>query len=330
MRLAFQRSLPETEIQSRFLDARILVADRQGATVSDPRPIGDGGYAPLISPDGRWVAYLKTSTQGLAPYFTELWVGDIETGRTRRISERFQMTGFFVLPAGLSATNLAWRGAGELLWVDADEALVPEIRRLSLLEESARGESIASLGPGNQIEDLRLSPNGDLGFSSHALDDSVWRLHVLSPDGEPNVVHTRSLETGQLRLAGVGSDGSSWIVLESAASLKVPARLEIFAIDPTGEPRRRGTLDSAVAATAVLAEDGSTLYLTAVDEGIASLVSFDLASGQRLTVTPNDLPGVTFCGIEPLADGGLLYSRQQRNADLWLLRRSAAVANTNP
>ena len=57
-------------------------------------------------------------------------------------------------------------------------------------------------------------------------------------------------------------------------------------------------------------------------------MSVNLAGGSQVRLTENRLQGVVFGAAEPLQDGRLVYSRQHRNEDLWLLRRRGAGGST--
>ena len=48
-----------------------------------------------------------------------------------------------------------------------------------------------------------------------------------------------------------------------------------------------------------------------------------MADGTVRNVTGNRQPGVSFTGIEPLADGALIFVRAELRQDIWLAERQA-------
>ncbi len=324
--IAFQRSRPDTELAAPFLDARVLVAELRQGALADLRPIAERGYAPVLSPDGDRVAYLETSDDGALPYFTKLWVAEVESGRKRKVTDHFQMTGFNELPAAIEARNVLWAAPDALLYVEASESIVPEIRRSRLSDAQSLPETLTAGEPRSQILDVRQSAAGDLGFVYRTFDSPSWKLRVLGPATGISTLYARELPQGILRLLGP-LDGGRWVLAETPALSGVGGRVEILDFRAGGPGREIAAIEGASIWTAVLDPDGPAVLLSAARGATSDIIRIDLDSGQSVRVTDNPLPGVVFCGIQPQGEGDLVYSRQQRNADLWLLRRGPSASS---
>jgi serine/threonine protein kinase len=76
------------------------------------------GYAPEISPDGRWVAYSVWKPKGVA----ELWLIDVVNRQPVRVSEDLVRFGYTGYPYARITSNVAWSGTGPTLYFLARKA----------------------------------------------------------------------------------------------------------------------------------------------------------------------------------------------------------------
>jgi hypothetical protein len=120
-----------------------------------------------------------------------------------------------------------------------------------------------------------------------------------------------------------GWTSSTTILLLKRISVNVggTARVEMVEIDLQGRARRLQTVDGAFPVTARLDARRSLVYVTRAEAGIHNIFAITLGSGAMTPVTRNRQPGVTFSGIEPLADGRVVYSRNERRQDIWFVHQ---------
>ena len=67
---------------------------------------------------------------------------------------------------------------------------------------------------------------------------------------------------------------------------------------------------------------GATLFYTGTVDRANNIFALTLRTGAARRLTSNELPSMEFSGIEPLADGSLIYARNDRRQDIWLSRTS--------
>ena len=82
--LAFQRSQPAPSQGYTILDAKVFVSAFDGRPAIDARSIGDG-FAPDLSSDGRWLAYMQLSDVRAR---MSLSVRDLRAGATTAVTRR--------------------------------------------------------------------------------------------------------------------------------------------------------------------------------------------------------------------------------------------------
>jgi hypothetical protein len=97
--------------------------------------------------------------------------------------------------------------------------------------------------------------------------------------------------------------------------------VEIAELDVgTGQSRTIGNVDNVHPNSTRLDSERRVLYLTRAEGRAHNLYGFDLDVGALRKLTGNQIPGVTYSGIEITPRGELLYSRQRTNTDIWRLR----------
>jgi serine/threonine protein kinase len=121
-RIAFQRSQPSLPLGHRLLDARIWA----GQLAGNGSPTGlqsiDTGFAPRLSADGKWLAYLQMrATPDKAGLV--LAVRDLGTGQTYKALDSAAPVNFTTEPMGWSTQSAAWNSTAAEFYagVRADE-----------------------------------------------------------------------------------------------------------------------------------------------------------------------------------------------------------------
>jgi Tol biopolymer transport system component len=185
-----------------------------GRTGEGPRRVTRRGFRPSWNPDGTQIAF-ATENVDLNPQNSnnrgELWVADVESGETRRVTEmdasmpawspRGQRIAFFnrldqtagghvwTVPAGggeaVRATegggrdwSPAWSPDGRYLWFVSDRGGSMNLWRERIDEESGRvlGEPEAVTAPGTSLAHVTLAPDGrHIAYSSVLVTSNVQR-----------------------------------------------------------------------------------------------------------------------------------------------------------
>lgn len=312
--VAFQRQASTPALGSTLLDSQVFLARTNAAGAEVVSPSVTSGFYPLLSPGGTELAYFTRPTSGSR--FASLFVKDLDTAEVRLVSAQCALPGLSLYPLDWVHQSMAWS-------VD---------RFLYFIEQSVEGSLIRRFDP----------RDGTLGNVTGVLKSFVTEVYP-SPDGTQLaylLYHDRSfqarvrdLATGTDRIAAVWPNrGAADVQLRgwtpSGALVAVhryfrprverPA-LDILIVDRTGT-RTRARIDDAYGETARLSTDGTALYFTASVDGVHNIYSLALAGGTPRRVTTNDLPELMFSGIEPLADGTVIYAVNERRQDIWLSR----------
>jgi Tol biopolymer transport system component len=314
-RIVFQRSTPQVLHAVGVYDSEIVLASRRGERLEDEEVAVRDGGGPILSPDGRWIAYVRTSPERLY----ELWLHSLDGGERRRLAERFAVSAMHAFPVDPVRLNVRWTGAGELLYV---EDLHGEVQRIRRVAPGGDPTDVAAGSPGEQIQDLHLSP------------DERTLAYVRTRDAGGSVVRCLSLASGTTRdSAGYDAgdqgrlvlrgwlDPDHWIALRSTVNEDWSERIEVLRATCGGTVEMVGVVPAGYSGSARVDRRTGTLYLTARDGigGPHNLHAMRLDDGTVRRVTDNDLPGVTFSGLTLLADGRLVHARHERNHDLWIV-----------
>jgi len=315
-RIAFQRARPTPSEGYQFFDARILVG-----SVSDvAKSTGvDDGFAARLSRDGAWVAYFQRSAVDTQ---LRLLVKNVATGETRTLSERCVPPGLSALapPTDWTDQTLLWSRTGAHLYflAYADEGV--EIRGLDLAVPR-QDTSVVFAVPGGRIRDLRISPSG------HAL------AYVVRPKGMKvdqvlvwDVAAGRAIPVASepglpssLYLPGWSSDNA--LVLMRSNYKSGSYQLEVTELRLDGRRRNIGRVPDAALPTGHVDSLRGRIFLSRATDGAHNLFAMSLADGSMRQVTENDSPGVSFSGVQLSSDDSIVYARDERKRDVWLVRR---------
>ena len=315
-RLAFQRTRPRLRDAFVPFDARVFVAELRGHAVSEPQPIGDG-YGARLTSDGAWLAYFQRLPD---PRRVQLSVRNVKTGETMSVSQHVQLPSFSPsAPVDWAWQVVSWSPDGhDLYFVE-----VVDDRRSVKRFRPGSGEppSVVVDGPSRHLTDVRVSPDARRLSYLLSTPDAV-EIHVTDLASRADVVVARE-PVSIASLFTRGWTSSTTILLLKRISVNVggTARVEMVEIDLQGRARRLQAVDGAFPVTARLDAKRSLLYVTRADGGIHNIFAINLGSGAMTSVTRNRQPGVTFSGIEPLADGRVVYSRNERRQDIWLVHQ---------
>jgi serine/threonine protein kinase len=332
--LAFQRSQPAPSQGYTILDAKVFVAEFGGRPAIDARPIGDG-FAPDLSSDGRWLAYMQMSDVRAR---MSLSVRDLRAGATVAVTRRGGLPSLTTQsPVDWSTRLTAWSPTGgDLYFVEADENDVYALRRYRagtpaadppLVKASVKLAAVT-------MRDLHASPEtGRLAYIMAARDRVT--LHELDP-GNGSVREIASFTRDDKRddiaqgIAGRGWIDRRFVLTRSIRPLNADRTydLEVLVVDENGQIRVAGRVTQVFASTVRLHASRRVLYMTRSDQGTDNAYAFSIDTGVLTAVTDNQLPGVTFSGFQP-AGQGFIGVREERRADIWLIQQVAAPRTGN-
>jgi Tol biopolymer transport system component len=321
--IAFQRSKPSRR-QAMPFDMRIYLMRWDANAAQSPLLSVADGYSPRISSDGRWLAYLRPASRSAEDLQLvnrpDLWLQDLESGKTYRVADRFGDCGFNSFPLEWVALNLVWSpNSEELLFVRTDPSGRPEIRRLRAAGLPGEMEPIAGdFDPGEEVRDLMLSGDGrrlsyvqvsgDAGtrFRLWTVDRVSGRLRVLLEENASGaeLVSRGWLEDGQVLVLRSRLEGERW-------------RVEILSIDQTGAAQILDSVDSVEPNTSRLDPLSWTLYMTRAEGSIHNLYAYSIREKKWRKLTENHFPGVSFGGVDTALPGHLIYTRHANHRDLW-------------
>jgi serine/threonine protein kinase len=329
--VAFQRTRPSYEMGYFLAETRIFLASGDPPDFQFARLQVEDGYAPLLSPDGRWLAYLRTpskaATQPALAFLPDLWLQDLQSQRARPIGQRFELGSYYPFPLERLARNLVWSPDSRALVSVHRKPEGFEIRRFRPQADSMDPEVLASTSRrSEELRDPALSPDGGaVAYGFRSADDSgvLVQVHVkdLATGADRLVLEERLGEADDLYCRG-WPDASSVLVLRSRPNPdRLTERVEVLRIETaSGDVRLLGQFDGAYGGTARLDPAMQALYITGVEERAHNLYVLSIESSTWRRLTQNQFPGVTYCGIEITQQGAILYSRQKWNKDIWKLR----------
>lgn len=315
-KMAFQRAQPTPSEGFQIFDARVLVGSA-GAQSTRPQ-IVDDGFAARLSADGTWVAYFQRTS---VPSELRLRVKNLATAEGRTLSERCVLPAVVVIsaPTDWTQQTLTWSRTGARVYFVALGAKGHEIRAADLGRRDDPASLVAA-PEGATISDLRLSPSGNaLAYlvRSKAREDEVYVRDLAS-----NASALVAVEKGPPRtLALPGWSSETSVLLIRSANTAGRYHLEIGELALDGRRRALRTVEDGVIPTAMVDQPRGRLFLSRSIDGAQNLFSMSLADGSMRQVTANEAPGISFAGVQPLGAGSIVFARDERKRDVWLVQR---------
>jgi len=322
--VAFQRKPPKEHGGYPLLESQILLGSLSPSGIASPSILVRYGYSPALSPNGRWLAYLKWVTAD--NQFSELWVIDPNGQGLHRISARCPTLGVSVFPYDFLSTNFAWSANSRYLYfIDRASSGTYQIRRFDPGTPETEPAMIVSAATGQVMRELRLSK--DRRYLSYVLQKGAnletSEVHVRVVDSrEDRTVYSVQHKPSGLFLFSCGflASGDSMIVLPAVINTDGTQNMQIIEVPTSGASRPLNTAEGAFGATAKLDPSSQTLYLTMAKKNIHNLWSFSIPNAKFNQLTDNRWPSVSFSDIEILSDGRLLYSRLDQHGDISICR----------
>lgn len=313
--IAFQRA--------KHLDGSIGVyetevfLDRIGARPA-PKRVADG-YSPEISPNGRWIAYLKR----LRPPAIDLWIYDIRENTHSRLRESLVNVGFVGFPFNRVSSTGVWSPRlPEFYFLAVSDGGQQQIRSVALPadDEEPRSELVfEAADPSDTLRDLRVSEDGTkLSYLVQSKSRARWELHEHDLErGTSALIYSETLGFLPRFLGPLTSDGPFVIVRFVSSQTLTIERAEVITVTRDGTTRQLGQLRDLRRGSVALDPHRQVLYFIRVEELIHRLFAFHFEDGRELLVH-GGMQGHTFSGVRVLDDGRLLFSNQERNENLFV------------
>ena len=329
-RLAFQRSQPAPSQGYTILDSKVFVSAFSGNPVIDAQAIGDG-FAPDLSSDGRWLAYMQLSDVRARMAVS---VRDLLAGATIGVTKRGGLPSLTTQsPVDWSTRLTAWSPTGnDLYFVEADETDVYALRRYRAGKPAADPPLVRATAKLTDVtmRDLHVSPQtGRIGYVMAARDRVT--LNELDPaNNSVRQIAGFSKDEIAQGIAGRGWLDRRFVLTRSfrPPNADRTVDLEVLVVDESGKTRVAGRVAQVYASTVRLHAARRVLYMTRSDRGTENVFAFSIDTGALTAVTDNQLPGVTFSGFQP-AGQGLIGVREERRGDIWLIQQVATPRTGN-
>ncbi|HYN10644.1 MAG TPA: protein kinase [Vicinamibacterales bacterium] len=319
--LVFQRSKPSASGRFVATNTWLMRATLTGGRVSiDPLPIETDASAPLISPDGRRVAFLQ-ETQG-DPALKTLKIRHLQTGVVVTVSSRCILPVYGRIQWGAWPTQ--WTPDGQtLLFVEKKDErsysltqhAVDSETNIRLIDVATDPQRIRGLFPAADSRSVAyLHWAGEERYAVRQTElDSRKSVELARVDGAPG------LPLQSVSIAGRTAQGSLIVLRWLSASR---TGVEVLEVKPNGHIRSIRTVPNIVDLTSYVDVRRPLLYVICVSGLIQNVFSVSLETGAMRQVTGNQAPNVSFSGVASLVDGSLLFVRNLGTRDIWLLKRS--------
>jgi Tol biopolymer transport system component len=317
-RIVFQRTRPTPQEGFQFLDAEVFEAPFVSSAL-DAKRIADG-FGPRLSSDGTWVAYYQR-IPGVRSM--RVLAKNLATGESRTLSDRGALPAIAVtqLPVDLVGQTMAWSRTGATLFYLAVGEGGHEVHRADL--RSAGEPVVVAKGqPGTTFKDLYVSPGGGsvawIGASKERLAVEILDLpstrRSLPPiKRDPPTAHY---------LAGWSSDRS--VILQRVQLRGTAYEMHLDELTIDGKTRSLASIADSPVPSVHLDVARSRLLLTRDENGVHNIYAVALRDGATSRITNNQSPGVAFSGIQSLRADAIVFAREERKRDIWVVQRKPA------
>jgi hypothetical protein len=310
--LAFQRTRPTFSSGVPFLEARIFVSRGPGAGAAlDPRAVAEG-FGAALSPDGQWLSYERYA----AGPAIDLHVKNLQTGEEKTLAQRLPPPVLSLqAPIELGERIAAWAPSGADLYFATPDGDQWAIRRF----DASTGVVLTVVTSASSIRDVR--PSSEPGRIAYLCrTGGEFQLHEIGP-GQPDrtILRKRGISSG-LFFRGWLSPSGPLVLLRSILQPEGPPDAEVVAVLKDGSTRQVAIVKGGYAVTGHVDPAQGVVYLTRAERQVYNIVAVATATGRIDTVTDNQVPGVSFSGIQVAREGRLIYSRNDTKQDIWIMR----------
>ncbi|HSR66895.1 MAG TPA: winged helix-turn-helix domain-containing protein [Acidobacteriota bacterium] len=319
----------------------LTLEGRRGPPLTSPPESWLGDFSGTLSPDGRWLAFLRSPTLGVE----DIWIQPLPEGPARRLTGD-----------GLKIHGLDWSRGGDSILFSSNRGGLFSLWSYSLSQDSIH----LVTGAGQDLDSPSASPDSDqfayLAWTSRAdierLDLSEPRSEgraiarstrwdwspALSPDGQrlafvsdrsghPEVWLSRADGDAPRRLTDLGGpfiDALAWSPdgLHLAFETRGPDGPSVLVLQiDGGSPSRLGQ-SSQRQAYPSWSHDGERLYFASEQNGSWQIYSLVFPGGSPVQVTQDG--GLT---SRPSSDGKWLYFTRRGRPGIWRMPSSGGPSH---
>ena len=271
------------------------------------------GYAPEISPDGRFVTYSVWKPDKRA----QLWLVDTRDRRSTVLTESFVQFSYNQFPLARTSSTLAWSHDAVLYFLALDSAERTQVWRTVpsppgqppvITQVTQVTDKTAVLG------DLHVSHEGSqLSYLLRSQARNASELHVVDLAGLKDLV-VWSEGTGSRLMSPGWTTAGGVVILRSEPS----GTAADVAVVTRGKSREVGRLPDATRGSVTMDPERQLLYFSHLRGLVRNLQAFSLVSGEVRPVFQGEPHGPAFSSIRVLDDGRLLFSYQRQNHEILL------------
>jgi hypothetical protein len=171
---------------------------------------------------------------------------------------------------------------------------------------------------GVRIVDLAVSPDGRA---------VAW----LETTKEHAIVQVFESPEGRKSLPAIARAGASAYLAgwsrQDAVLVKLSQRrgqvqeVQLIEVPLTGSVRAVATIDHAAVPAVSLDMMRGRVMITRNEQGVHNIYAVSLRDGATQKLTNNESPGVSFSGIQPLRADAIVFAREERKRDIWVVQR---------
>jgi predicted Ser/Thr protein kinase/WD40 repeat protein len=292
-----------------WTQSAIHVAALRENRLADSRLLLREGWNPLISPSGKWLAYLRYRGAPAVPYLHLL---DIESGHSREIGEVPNSSRLFMdFPWYFSQRDILWSGDDDLYFVQGPREQGSRLMKFT----PGSGQSPTSLFQ------LRA---GDIASGLVLSSDGSSLFYVRTQAGQPGGaiqevargVLTERMQANEGSLALVGVAGPT--VIFSRQARPSEDRVEIGSVE-RNRTATLFTLDARPGSLRFLPALNSLAFSRRDTRAVENAFLRRLDTGVETMITANGIPGIGYSPISTTGSGLLVFSQQLRNRDLGII-----------
>jgi len=320
--VAFQRSQSSPVEGFLATDSDIFVSDvaENARAFVRSRKVGTG-IGPLLSPDGKRLAYLRRAAEW-SPV-AQLLVRDLQTSGLGTVSSAAVLPSVRTFPVDLIEQTLTWTSPEDLYFVSRREG--PDLSAVVHYHVGTSATDLVATETPNRMSDVHASPDGrTLTYLTRngtaEVAPGIYQLHAVDlPTGADRVV--RDLGSQYIvRMRGWLKNGAGVVLTRSAVFDRTDQTwtYDVLTVSRDGVLSRSGAIDH-VTAVSRLEPRSSDLYVTRSLDGIENLFAYSLVTHKLRQVSENSVRGVTFGGVTPLGGDHVIGIRHEQTRDIHLL-----------
>ena len=97
--------------------------------------------------------------------------------------------------------------------------------------------------------------------------------------------------------------------------------IQLIEVPLTGAARTVATIHDAAVPVVTLDLTRGRVLVTRIEQGVHNIYAVSVRDGATQKLTNNESPGVSFSGIQPLRADAIVFAREERKRDIWVVQR---------